>query len=336
MSMDGLYGVPAPVESPKQSPPLHSLMATATQVDEPKLARDVLGQTIETEPWTVGFEFLPEACEQGGVWGPCLTTVDDEPQLKTQFDQQAPELFIPYQIVGQFTCSTKGFEVARYAEKAEINLELTTPKAMELEFWSGRLMAQHPTGVNNMSLVNQVTDDGILNPGWDPNDPTTVTAVSPRVALALIAQGLANCGVGSRGMIHATPYLAELWGTAWMIEHEGPRLVTRTRGTYVVSGGGYPGTGPYVTSADGDEETTPPANQVWVYATGLVNWRLSDVTVIPPDPDDLAGAMKPSQGAGIAHGWDNEVVFIAERFAAAVWDPCCALAVLVDLEEGVC
>ncbi len=39
----------------------------------------------------------------------------------------------------------------------------------------------------------------------------TDTAVGPRVALALLQQGLANCGVGSRGMIHATPYLANLW-----------------------------------------------------------------------------------------------------------------------------
>lgn len=325
---------PAIVSAPQISPALHSLIATATKVDEPVVDR--MGQ--EVEEWTAGFTFQPEACDQGGVWVPCVDVKDPDSlnpnggsgsgsgeQLKSTFDAPEIEEFTPYWVEGQFSCSTLGFQVADYAQRALSSLNNVTPKQVEHEFWTGDQMAQHPSA-NNQALVTEVsTRAQILNSG----SIGALNAVSPTFGMALLQQGLANCATGSRGMVHATPYLVTLWAAGDLIIQDGTRLSTPTRGTHVVSGGGYPGTGPVIAG----DEATPTSTQVWAFATGVVNYRLGRVRLYPNEQQidaDLAEAMRTAT-PGLAHGWDNTITYRAERAAAAVWDPCCTLAVLIDL-----
>lgn len=333
-----MVGLTEPVAAPAPTPAPHSLMATALDVTEaPTMVTDpVTGRERAIDRWTDGFEFLPESCDQGGVWVPCVTVKDVElnpdglgpdgetsgsgTQLKSDFDSPGTTTFFPYVIEGSWACSTTGFSVADYEGRARRNLDNVTPKQLEHEMWTGVQMQAHPTGAGNMSLVRSTGVDGILNE-WNGSDPDTLVPVSIRDALGLLQQGLANCGHGSRGMIHATAFLAEMWGNGNMLKDDGQRLATRTRGTYVVSGGGYPGTGPTV-AGDG-EPAVPASNQVWAYATGMVNYRLGRVMLNPPD---FVQAFDRSS---------NRVHFTAERAAAAVWDPCCTVAVLVDLTLGI-
>ncbi len=110
---------------------------------------------------------------------------------------------------------------------------------------------------------------------------------------------------------------------------EGDRLITPDRGTYVVSGSGYPGTGPIFLGSGGDP-AVPADNHVWMYVTGTVNWRVGKIMMVPgPDEGErmLAQAMRRRE---------NKITYRAERAAAVVWDPCCTLAIYVDLSDGVC
>jgi hypothetical protein len=97
--------------------------------------------------------------------------------------------------------------------------------------------------------------------------------------------------------------------------------MTTTRGTYVISGSGYPGTGPDVSPV------VVPDTQQWVFATGMPVVRLGDVTTVP----DGTQVARDSLDRRV-----NEITVRAERFAAVVWDKCCTVAVLVDLCAGGC
>ena len=99
------------------------------------------------------------------------------------------------------------------------------------------------------------------------------------------------------------------------IADDGGTLVTKSKGSIVVAGAGYPGTGP-----TGASNATPEAGHSWAYATGMVDVRLTNVVV---SPDKLAMAIAPGT---------NEVTYRASRFAAVSFDPCSGpVAVYVNL-----
>jgi hypothetical protein len=213
-------------------------------------------------------------------------------------------------------------------------LENVTPKQVEHEFWTGEQMAEHPSA-NNQALVTEVsTRAQILNSGTIGS----LTPVSPLQGFALLQQGLANCATGSRGMIHATPYVVEMFIASDVVGpdiQDKQKLSAVARGTYVVSGAGYPGSGPTIAGSQAEATGT----LVWAFATGVVNYRLGQVRLYPNEQQieaELKEAMRPPRSSGEAHGWDNEITYRAERPAAAVWDPCCTVAVLIDVCATSC
>ncbi len=187
-------------------------------------------------------------------------------------------------------------------------MEATKSKALEFEFWTG---FQNP---DNISLMQTTPNDDshVLNPGG----AAAPVAVSPGMALMLFAQALANCGGGGRGMIHATPALVERWVTLSSISCNDKLITTCGRGDIIVNGTGYLGWGP-------TGQPIPSANTVWAFATGMVNVRIGEAEIYP---DNINEALNRAT---------NEVTFRGEVTAAAVFDPCCTFAVLIDLCQGI-
>jgi hypothetical protein len=145
-------------------------------------------------------------------------------------------------------------------------------------------------------------------------DATTApAAVAPDRGLSMLAGALGNCGLGSRGMLHATPDLAEKW--SFWLEKDGDRLVTKTRGDIVVVGAGYPGTGP-----DGNVSAGATDRLVWAYGTGLVEYRLGDPR---SEPDELSQVLDRKQ---------NRVRWYRKRTVGMHVDGCCTFAVRIDLD----
>lgn len=336
--------LPMPVAAPAVPPALHSLLATGRDVTEPpETVKDpVTGKSRQIDRWTQGLRFMPESCDQGGVWVPCVDEKDVElnpdglgpdgessgsgTQLKSAFDPPAVETYYPFVVEGSWECSTIGFGAVDYEGRAARNLELVTTKQVEQEAWTGRQMAQSPSGAGNMSFVRSTPAEGVLN-DWDGSTAASIVPVSARDGLALIQQGLADRAHGTRGMIHAIPYLADLFATGNMTKDEGQLLTARTRGTYIVSGAGYPGTGPIVVGdVDGDGNPVPhvpDANQVWMFGTSPVELRFAKMMLVPGRFDQAIDRRT------------NLVHFTAEKYTAAVWDPCVGVvAVLVDLTLG--
>jgi len=107
--------------------------------------------------------------------------------------------------------------------------------------------------------------------------------------------------------------IADAWLSSDNATIEGSRMVTVNRGDHIISGTGYPGTGP--------GGAAPAAGSAWAYATGPIQVRVGDTQVFP---ETLPEAMDRIH---------NKIEYRAERFAAANFDPCCHFAVLVDIAD---
>jgi hypothetical protein len=202
--------------------------------------------------------------------------------------------YSPFIVEVEEPCSTFGFEARRVQERATLALEAATQKAVEFEFWTGSMAKQN--GYSNRYLAGPEAQD--ITPGGAP--------VKVRYGLALLEQALADCGIGTRGVIH-TPHSV---ASAVLPMRENSGHLETPLGNYVVAGSGYPGTGP-----DG----TLPSAGTWMYATGMVQVRLG--------PPEMVGV----NNTQITNSANNTMMARAQRAAAATWDGCCTFAVHVDL-----
>jgi hypothetical protein len=279
-----MSGFRAPGTPIPATPPLHGLQVSAEEVRDP-------------DRWDLGFTIHPENCvDLSGFATPCESYVDgvapvnaDPPEVIDGYD------VLPFTIESSFRCNAAGFQTVDYAGRARRQLEAGTSKFMEFELWTGTLQPDNPHLASASATVL----------GSGAAFPTTQ-------AFTLLGQALSNCAHGGRGMLHAPTFIVDKWlmdsGTA--MKESGNRLVTVNRGDVIVSGTGYPGTGP--------GGIAPGVNEAWVYATGPVQYRLGDITVNPPT---LAEAMDRRR---------NLIAYHAQRDAAVNFDPCCHFAILVQ------
>ena len=246
----------------------------------------------ETERWENGYRFQPNALTGGGVADPCDAEAEFVPPTRP-----ATEEFEPFIVWTGDRCSAFGFTAANYEERAREMLEEQESYFIARELWKGT-QAQ-ASSWPNLFLADESSDT--LS-----NGPTAVVS-----AIACLEQALAECGRGSRGMIHVTPQLAAHLAALGnsLVRREGGMLLT-LQDTIVVADAGYDGSGPDGTAA-GDSQ--------WAYATGMVTVRRSEPVNIP---GSLSEALDRS---------DNTVAFLAQRLASASWDGQCHFAAEVDL-----
>lgn len=277
-----MAGVRAVVDSPELLPPVHGLLSL---VDPQNAAGD--------ERWGNGILFDSAAC--GGdvaVYDICAPAGRADSTGGGVIDVEA---FI---ISAPMKCSAMGANPLDLKARAKRKLLACQSKAVEKELWSGALMT------NNPRLAHPDASDF-----GGPLDPTD--------ALAVLEQVLADCGCGSRGVIHATVKTASLLTSKGLIEAKDEpgfrRPVLQTKlGTIVVSGSGYPGTSP--SGAGGGTGTTN-----YMYGTGSVKVLLGEPVVYP---EDLSMAVDRAT---------NTIIFNAERPAIAFFNPCCHVAVSVTV-----
>ena len=248
----------------------------------------------QRESWTRGFGYWPENQSAAVVSDPSSNATMSAPANLSMIKYQ------PFAITTTLDASSFGFDTIDYKGRAERQLEIATPSAIESEFWTGA-QAQ-ASGWPNPYLANSSTCT-TLNSG---------TAVSIQKGLAILQDALATSGCGGQGMIHCqqgiTPNLLNT-------RRQGKLLLDQFD-NFIVPGVGYPGTKP-----DG---TAPAAGTSWMYATDLVMTRVQkDLQMFP---DSFAEALDHTQT-----NTTNSITFRAERLAAAYFDGFRHFAVLVNL-----
>jgi hypothetical protein len=247
--------------------------------------------------WARGFSWRPETCGGYSVISQCSTAEIDPPE-------PGPGLveYTPWAVIVQDACSTLSgrADVEGKLRRAVLGRQ---SHAVARELWEGALTEADDLG--NAYLTEADSSDRPLNV------LAGGTALKPAVAVGLLEEALGDCLHGSRGMIHTPLSVAEQFPG---LTQSGARWVTRA-GNLMVADAGYSGTAP-AEATPADEDSTR-----WVIATGPVTVRLHpEITVLPTD--DSSGGVRIS---------DNRRLYRAERLVAATYDPCCRVAVHVDL-----
>lgn len=205
---------------------------------------------------------------------------------------------VPPLIVVEDSCSAWGWQERDFKGRATRLLENAESQALEREFWTGTLATAF--GYPNHFLADGTAVD--VTPGTVP---------SVERGMQLLAEALAQCGFGGRGMIHCMP---AAHSNLINVRREGA-LLYDIQDNIIVPGAGYPGTGP--------ANAVPSAGQSWMFATDLVAVR-SDETVV--FPDTFAEALDRGQA-----GQPNTIRFRAEKLSVAYCDFTCAFACRVTL-----
>lgn len=276
-----------PVAVPPKTPPVYSLVNSATTPTEPDAN------------WTAGLAYHPEPCDNSGIFDPCgtATLLGDSPGDDSR---PAEVRFEPFGVYSFARCTTKSqLRVRGLPAEARRNLIATESKQIAYEFWEGAF-AQAPNP-DRPNVYLRKAGATILS---------AAAGVSPTAALACLEQSLADCGSGSRGMIHATSQVATYWFERELVETDGKIAYTKL-GTSVVVDAGYTGAAPI--------GTTDNSGVSWAYATDWVTVRRSEIEDFP---GNAVQAVKRDT---------NDVAHRVERVAAVTFDGCCRAAIGVQV-----
>jgi hypothetical protein len=258
-----------PLDAPLPQPRLYDLLAGAREV------------MMETDRWTAG------ASLWGYPPGPAYT-FDPCGEGTYRLKESGGE--VPNPMLGTITvyvpgvCTAKSIGPTADTYKGRLMLAFAALEGLAVE----RFLA---TGDGHAGLGPYLTDPNleILNGG---------TAIEPVEGLALLEAEIATVG---SGMIHVAPATATHWVANLLISVGRDGKMRTGLGTPVVIGGGYMAA--YPDNAPG----TPPDGQEWAFASGMVEYRRSEITVLP---GNYSQALDRSV---------NEVVFIAERHYLVTW-----------------
>lgn len=263
-------------------------------------AADVQTRGPRDEHWGQGFAAMSEACAFdvsihdicGGV-SPVDVYVNDGDRFQS---------VRPFGILAKDTCPSVGFSAEDRRARVIRQLELATQKAVEREFWAGTYRSAYDADLP----PEDVQPGTYLASG--STEVLSDTAQAPKVALALLEQGLADRGPGYQGVIHMSPLAAAMFGG--LLDSDTDGVLLTQSGNRVVVGSGYDGSGP-----------SGPAEQFvhWMYATGPMYVVLGSNELITVDEAQATNAQT------------NVMTYVAQRPAAVYSDGCLTLGVQTDI-----
>lgn len=289
------------IAAQQASAPPFSLLATAPIVVNGSDLDATLSDTQEPTRWVQGFAWDPEDCSGGSILDPCDD--DTAPASATTPDDRT---FQPYIVEASIECGTLGSAERRAELDARARRKLVAVRSaqIEAELWSGTQAQSHGWTANDYFL--EATGAQILE----------AIPLGFQTALAELEQAIGDQSDWERGMIHAMPRTVAHWSANGLVHAEGDVLFT-LQGTRVVSGRGYPGTGP--TALQPQQEGPFSADFAWAYASGIVEVRLGSLSTRTTDA--------PQAGIALA---TNDMKLTAAQFAAATWSGCVLAAAWVD------
>lgn len=246
------------VKAPKAEPPSSGLLEHARQ-----------GDTSDPH-WEAGYWYRPElpvrtARNRGwasGTYGANIGSGEVRPIVEV----------VPYVLSAEDVVSTFEMRDGDHDDRMKRILKALSSHLLERELWTGEITQANSAPTPYLAHA----------------DTETVTPAGSGVkeAVGALLKAYMDCGMGP-AMIHAPKDLAVLMPDAWRNED-----TLKEHGFVVVSGSGYPGTGPGGTGSR------------WMYITEFVNYRLSDDISVSSDGSNINRA-------------DNTAVYRAERVGSA-------------------
>lgn len=255
-----------------------------------------------------GIKWTPAACDNEVGPGPkiCDLTAQEEaygssisPDVSDDCEDQT---FEPIPLWAGYRVSAFG-DAAANEQRVRDRLAATESYQLAKELWAGAVAIASTPDLANNYFAKTGSAEVITGP------------VGIEEAVAVLDAEIGDCLKGARGMLHVTPKVLAQLAASGVVRMDGALWVTPI-GNVVVADAGYPGTAP-------SGQSTTAQNQ-WAFATGTVDVRLSPVF------------LRGSTEDGTFHRRTNTFELRAERLGAAVFDPCCLLAVQIDPCSSPC
>lgn len=288
---------PTYVKPPAFTPLPYGLMSVAQLVTD----------DVDRVHWRNGVQFQPDVCDESAV------TLAQCPVV-TGFTKEATSDGLPAKGSQAFTAyaSIACSPVGNFWEEAEarVTAALTNGEARAVEriFWTGDVDVPSGDTVYPHLAANAAVYDDTDQVLLQPAATTIVTgAVDVVEGLGLLESRLADC-YGGVGVIHAPREVLAHFSANHLVEKSGQQIRT-WGGTPIAFGAGYPGTSP--------AGATPTTGTTWLYATGAVTVRKSEITITSSRIQGLDRSV-------------NTLQLYAERTYVISWD-CCLLAIPVSL-----
>lgn len=295
------YGPWWRIDGPVPLPPKRGLLQAAAKTETVRIIPDVDPSGIDR--WINGVEVYPYPIDQATVWDACSAGSDRDIGKAFGTTAHTPQ-FSAMTVYLPETCTAyKVWDQAAFKARAVAAMSAVEGRAIEHEFLTG----------NDIPLNPHLSDGNGTFP-WG-NVATTVPN-----GVALLENEIAASG--KAGVLHVSPAVAIAGARDWLWNMDETDGVIRTlNGTVVVAGTGYvPGAAPL-----GHPAAT--AGQEWIYATGPVDIRRSEIFTIP---DNVSEALDRGVSGGAGTGRPNSITYRAERYYLVDWDTAVQSAVLVD------
>lgn len=259
-------------------------LTTYEEATDPGLGLDSRG----VKRWLNGVTFVPFGCEKivGATFDPCVarttTDIDGFGDFVT---------FGPFLMEVAVKCSALSVTAEDLTEYVTAHTEVARSSMLGAQVMQGAFNTTNPSLVSEAQVI-------------------AGASFSPREALSLVEDALADVLDGGAGMIHLTP------GTFSRLQIEGGLMFVNgdwftATGHAVVADAGYLGPDP----VSGD----PVAGQSWIYGSGPVFFKLDDLNIIG----------MPWENFNFAR--DVQRVD-AEQYGLAYFEPCSVVAARIDNE----
>lgn len=287
---------PVIVPAPSVQPYRYGLFSVAAMVEPP----------ADTRWEACGVTYVPASCGPARTWS---VECDDSPPEKDPVDRACPVEGTPFLVYAAADCDYVGSSFEEQSQIARDALTIGEQRAVEEALWTGNL-----GNVPSLAGACGSCDD---SPGADPGDCCTVLNTIPGADGALsITAGLAALEEYAGQHYGGTPVIHSPRGAAAFASSANLLCVcgdasqkTTVLGSPWAFYGGSDNTGP------GGEPA--PEGTMWMYATGAVTIRRSEVFTNPGNESQALSTR------------DNSTFVVAERIYTVTTECFCA-AVLVS------
>jgi len=268
------------LDGPLPRPPLYTLLSVAQEA-------------LDDEHWRAGANLMPYPAALPSGQDPCADGSEREKDFpdRTTYPDTFPT-FTAY--LGEVCTTFSTLPWDDFKERANAAMRARVSWALERQLVDAEFIDAPHMGDDDVDLL------------------ASGAAVPVVTALGYLEDWLATSG--QDGVIHLTPSAAAVLGFERLRDDRG--VLRTARGTPVAVGDGYVGSD--VPTSGGSADTAATAGQSWLYVTGPVMYRLSELEALP---ETIAEALDRET---------NEVVYRAEQDLWVAWDKQIQGAVLAD------
>lgn len=264
------------------------------------------------ERWINGAEVWPYAPHTGDIWDPCSpsTLTSGAKSFGDEDEGFENPKFASVAVYVAETCkSYRTWDQERFKARAVAVL-----MAVESSLLGRRLM----TGEG--SPLSPYLADGM---GTFPNGDSVTNAAN---GLQLLEQAIGE--TGRLGLIHGSPMFATAIRERFAVDNR-TGFIRTINGTPLIPDYGYA----HTSNSGPVGHAEPTGTREWIYATGPVEIRRSEVFVLP---ETVSEALDRGAAGGATTGRSNTITYRAERYYLLTWDTVLQAAVLIDRCQSGC